>query len=62
MDKHEQEVYVTGGNGWIASCIIRALLEKGYVVRSTVRNPGRLRLSRHLNLPVLGLNWFKSLV
>ena len=30
---------VTGGNGYIASALIKMLLEKGYAVK-TVRNPG----------------------
>jgi len=31
---------VTGGNGYIASALIKMLLEKGYAVKTTVRNPG----------------------
>ena len=31
---------VTGGNGYIASLLIKMLLEKGYVVKTTVRHPG----------------------
>ena len=31
---------VTGGSGYIASALIRMLLERGYAVKSTVRNPG----------------------
>jgi GDP-D-mannose dehydratase len=34
---------VTGGNGCIASLLIKMLLEKGYVVKTTVRNPGLFR-------------------
>jgi len=33
------EVCVTGGTGFIASCIIRALLQRGYKVRTTARVP-----------------------
>lgn len=33
------EVCVTGGTGYIASCLIHALLQRGYKVRTTVRNP-----------------------
>ncbi|KAG0554496.1 hypothetical protein KC19_12G095500 [Ceratodon purpureus] len=33
------DVCVTGGTGYIASSIIRKLLEKGFRVRTTVRNP-----------------------
>jgi len=31
---------VTGGNGYIASARIKMLLDKGYAVKTTVRNPG----------------------
>ncbi|KAG6481464.1 hypothetical protein ZIOFF_058068 [Zingiber officinale] len=31
---------VTGGNGFLASALIRQLLEKGYAVNATVRDPG----------------------
>jgi hypothetical protein len=31
---------VTGGNGYIASALIKMLLEKGYAVKTTVRDPG----------------------
>ncbi|TVU06775.1 hypothetical protein EJB05_47539, partial [Eragrostis curvula] len=30
---------VTGGNGYIASALVKMLLEKGYAVKTTVRNP-----------------------
>ncbi|QHO43738.1 tetraketide alpha-pyrone reductase 2 isoform X1 [Arachis hypogaea] len=33
------EFCVTGGTGFIAAYLIKALLEKGYTVRTTVRNP-----------------------
>jgi anthocyanidin reductase len=36
---------VTGGNGYIASALIKLLLEKGYAVKATVRNPGRIPIS-----------------
>lgn len=38
MDK--KLVCVTGGNGYIASMLIKQLLQKGYTVKTTVRNPG----------------------
>ncbi|XP_061360659.1 tetraketide alpha-pyrone reductase 2-like [Gastrolobium bilobum] len=34
------EFCVTGGTGFIAAYLIKALLEKGHTVRTTVRNPG----------------------
>ncbi|KAL9244730.1 hypothetical protein vseg_018469 [Gypsophila vaccaria] len=34
-----QTVCVTGAGGFIASWIVKLLLEKGYIVRGTVRNP-----------------------
>ncbi|KAL6010908.1 hypothetical protein ACLOJK_001351 [Asimina triloba] len=34
------EYCVTGGTGFIAAYLVKALLEKGYHVRTTVRNPG----------------------
>lgn len=33
-------VCVTGGSGFIGSWLIKLLLERGYVVRATVRDPG----------------------
>ena len=34
------KVCVTGGSGYIASCLIKKLLEKGYTVHATLRNLG----------------------
>jgi len=31
---------VTGGNGYIASALVKMLLQRGYAVKTTVRNPG----------------------
>ncbi|MBL7006666.1 MAG: NAD-dependent epimerase/dehydratase family protein [Spirochaetia bacterium] len=39
MDKKQSPVLVTGGSGYIASWIIIKLLEKGYSVHTTVRDP-----------------------
>ena len=39
---------VTGGNGYIASVLIKMLLEKGYAVKTTVRNPGSFGSSSSL--------------
>uniref|UniRef100_K3Y8I5 NAD-dependent epimerase/dehydratase domain-containing protein n=1 Tax=Setaria italica TaxID=4555 RepID=K3Y8I5_SETIT len=46
---------VTGGNGYIASALIKMLLEKGYAVKTTVRNPDDMAKNSHLkNLQALG--------
>lgn len=37
-----QTVCVTGAGGFIASWIVKLLLERGYAVKGTVRNPGKL--------------------
>lgn len=39
-----KEVCVTGGTGLIASSLIYALLQRGYKVRTTARNPGECSL------------------
>ncbi|CAB4272945.1 unnamed protein product [Prunus armeniaca] len=36
---HGQTVCVTGAGGFIASWIVKLLLERGYIVRGTLRNP-----------------------
>lgn len=36
-----QTVCVTGAGGFIASWIVKQLLERGYTVKGTVRNPGK---------------------
>ncbi|KAF2936022.1 hypothetical protein DAI22_04g273900 [Oryza sativa Japonica Group] len=46
---------VTGGNGYIASALIKMLLEKGYAVNTTVRNPDDMAKNSHLkDLEALG--------
>ncbi|CAL5025282.1 unnamed protein product [Urochloa decumbens] len=46
---------VTGGNGYIASALIKTLLEKGYAVKTTVRNPDDMAKNSHLkDLHALG--------
>ncbi|KAJ1272924.1 hypothetical protein BS78_06G240300 [Paspalum vaginatum] len=39
---------VTGGNGYIASALIKMLLQKGYAVKTTVRNPDDMAKNSHL--------------
>nr|CAB3485852.1 unnamed protein product [Digitaria exilis] len=46
---------VTGGSGYIASALIKTLLEKGYAVKTTVRNPDDMAKNSHLkDLQALG--------
>ncbi|CAN6359546.1 unnamed protein product [Urochloa humidicola] len=46
---------VTGGSGYIASALIKMLLEKGYAVKTTVRNPDDMAKNSHLkDLQALG--------
>ena len=42
-------VLVTGGSGYVASWIVRYLLEDGYTVRATVRNPNKPSGLEHLH-------------
>ena len=42
---NRQTVCVTGAAGYIASWLVKRLLEKGYTVKGTVRNPGMHRRS-----------------
>lgn len=37
---HGQTVCVTGAGGFIASWLVKLLLDRGYTVKGTVRNPG----------------------
>ncbi|CAM0902480.1 unnamed protein product [Alopecurus aequalis] len=39
---------VTGGNGYIASALVKMLLQKGYAVKTTVRNPDDTEKNSHL--------------
>ncbi|KAK7341237.1 hypothetical protein VNO80_24163 [Phaseolus coccineus] len=44
----EKIVCVTGASGYIASWIVKFLLQRGYSVRATVRDPGNPRKVSHL--------------
>lgn len=57
-DERRKTVCVTGGSGYIASGLIKFLLEKGYAVNTTVRNPGPISLCSH---PFLNLSIFLGL-
>lgn len=41
-------VCVTGGSGFLASWLIKLLLERGYTVRATIRDSGNLEKTAHL--------------
>ncbi|PIA53490.1 hypothetical protein AQUCO_00900231v1 [Aquilegia coerulea] len=41
-------VCVTGGSGYIASWLIKLLLQRGYTVNATVRDPNDIRKTEHL--------------
>uniref|UniRef100_A0A453D2N2 NAD-dependent epimerase/dehydratase domain-containing protein n=2 Tax=Aegilops tauschii subsp. strangulata TaxID=200361 RepID=A0A453D2N2_AEGTS len=46
---------VTGGSGYIASALVKMLLEKGYAVKTTARNPDDAEKTAHLKaLAALG--------
>ncbi|KAF0929439.1 hypothetical protein E2562_021544 [Oryza meyeriana var. granulata] len=52
---------VTGGSGYIASALIKLLLEKGYAVNTTVRDPDDEKTSHLKDLQALGpLNIFRA--
>ncbi|OEL35803.1 Tetraketide alpha-pyrone reductase 1 [Dichanthelium oligosanthes] len=51
-------VCVTGAGGFIASWIVKLLLERGYTVRGTLRDPGWMRQARAA-LPMETLNVFR---
>ncbi|KAH9618220.1 hypothetical protein KSS87_016164 [Heliosperma pusillum] len=52
MGVQGETVCVTGASGFIGSWLIMRLLERGYTVRATVRDPDNLKKVQHLlNLP-----------
>ncbi|KAJ9158825.1 hypothetical protein P3X46_024371 [Hevea brasiliensis] len=48
MSGEGKVVCVTGGSGYIASWLVNFLLQKGYTVKATVRNPSDPRKTDHL--------------
>ncbi|CAN1797871.1 Phenylacetaldehyde reductase [Linum perenne] len=50
MSGEERVVCVTGGSGYIASWIIKLLLERGYTVKTTVRDPNSNKTQHLLSL------------
>ncbi|VAH37071.1 unnamed protein product [Triticum turgidum subsp. durum] len=55
MATRRKTACVTGGSGYIASALVKMLLEKGYAVKTTVRNPDDAEKNAHLKaLAALG--------
>ncbi|KMZ70806.1 Cinnamoyl CoA reductase-like protein [Zostera marina] len=48
MDSNGKVVCVTGASGFIASWLVKLLLQRGYTVRATVRNPDDPHKTSHL--------------
>lgn len=48
-----QTVCVTGAGGYVGSWIVKLLLERGYAVRGTVRNPGNVVVDLSSGAPVV---------
>ena len=50
MNGTENVVSVTGASGYIASWLVKLLLQRGYNVKATVRDPSQYTLSLSLSL------------
>ncbi len=50
---HGQTVCVTGAAGSIASWLVKLLLERGYTVKGTVRNPGTHAQTRWTSMQII---------
>ncbi|GLT76974.1 hypothetical protein SLA2020_486040 [Shorea laevis] len=48
MSGEGKVVCVTGASGFIASSIVKLLLQRGYIVKATVRDPGDPKKIEHL--------------
>ncbi|KAI9113149.1 hypothetical protein K1719_015674 [Acacia pycnantha] len=48
MGSGSETVCVTGASGFIGSWLVMRLLERGYTVRATVRDPGNIKKVKHL--------------
>ena len=50
MSGTEKVVCVTGASGYIASWLVKLLLQRGYTVKATVRDPSQYTYSLSLSL------------
>ncbi|KAE8721237.1 NAD(P)-binding Rossmann-fold superfamily protein [Hibiscus syriacus] len=48
MNASGMVVCVTGASGYVASWVVKLLLQRGYTVRATVRDPGDRKKTQHL--------------
>ncbi|KAK7383018.1 hypothetical protein VNO78_28683 [Psophocarpus tetragonolobus] len=48
MSSVSETVCVTGASGFIGSWLVMRLMERGYMVRATVRDPGNMKKVKHL--------------
>ncbi|XP_065877892.1 anthocyanidin reductase ((2S)-flavan-3-ol-forming)-like [Euphorbia lathyris] len=48
MESQKKRVCVIGGTGFVASLLVKLLLQKGYAVHTTVRDPDNMKKTRHL--------------
>ncbi|CAJ1972462.1 unnamed protein product [Sphenostylis stenocarpa] len=48
MSSTSETVCVTGASGFIGSWLVMRLMERGYTVRATVRDPGNMKKVKHL--------------
>ncbi|RVW89106.1 Dihydroflavonol 4-reductase [Vitis vinifera] len=48
MDGQGKVVCVTGASGYIASWLVKLLLQRGYTVKATVRDPNDPKKTEHL--------------
>ncbi|KAM1127610.1 hypothetical protein ACFX2I_037554 [Malus domestica] len=48
MSRGTKVVCVTRASGYIGSWLVKLLLQRGYIVRATVRDPNDLKKTEHL--------------